>query len=301
VKLIALALLGLLFCSGCGTSYETTASEGFRATVSIPPQKYFLKRVTGDLFDIKVMIPPGHSPATYAPTPRQMRFLNRSKIYFSIGHLPFEKAWMTRIMASNKEMRVVDTSRGISLIREDHHHHGKEDGSADHGPDSSGINPHIWLSPQAVKIQARNMLKGVLAIDPKNRQIYENNFRRFIEDVGRLIVENELRFTGLSNRTFMVFHPAWSYFAREYQLTQLAIEWAGKVPNPAHLVEYIETAKTKGIDVILVQRQFDTHSAEAIASEIGGRVIELDPLAEDWLANMRTIATTISQILDKRQ
>lgn len=283
----------LSLCISCGSTVSDGSSAKDLITVSILPQKYFVQRIAADRFEVNVMIPPGHSPATYAPTPRQMKTLSRSKLYFRIGHIPFEKAWMKNIAANNKTMKIIDTSVGIDLIRGENHH----DHSHSHAHTHAGIDPHIWLSPRAVKIQAKHILDIVIEMDRENRDLYEKNYRQFIWEIGQLDRELKTILEKLPGKKFMVFHPAWSYFAKDYHLEQFPIETGGKSPGAADLKKAVDIAKREGIRVIFVQRQFDSNSARAVAAEIGGRVVAMDPLAEDWLANMKQIAQTIGREL----
>ncbi|MFC2146896.1 metal ABC transporter solute-binding protein, Zn/Mn family, partial [Acidobacteriota bacterium] len=217
--------------------------------------------------------------------------LSLSKLYFRIGHIPFENAWMKNIAANNPHMKIIDTSVGVDLIEtgedehhRNHHHH-------------TGINPHIWLSPHAVKIQAKHILDAVLEIDKQNREFYKENYRLFLLDIDRLDREIKALLEKCTGKKFMVFHPAWSYFARDYGLEQLPIELEGKAPSPADMKKIIDIARKENIRIIFVQEQFDTNSARAVAAEIGGRVVKIDPLALDWLANMKKIAQTLSDTL----
>jgi len=293
MKPVIMFILLSMFFINCGSPGPDISSEKIQITVSILPQKYFVERIAGGGdnldFDIHVMIPPGHSPATYAPTPQQMKALSHCKLYFRIGHIPFENAWMKNISSNNPHMKIIDTSVGVDLIEtgeaEDelhqvHHHH-------------AGIDPHIWLCPRAVKIQAKHILDAVIEIDRENQEFYKENYRLFLLDIDRLDREIKALLEKCRGRKFLVFHPAWSYFAREYGLEQLPIEVEGKAPNPANLKKIIDIARRENIRIIFVQEQFDTHSAGAVAAEIGGRVVKIDPLALDWLDNMKKIAQTL--------
>lgn len=297
MKLVILFILLSMFFLYCGSPGTDVISKKFQITVSILPQKYFVHRIVdgGDNldFDIHIMIPPGHSPATYAPTPQQMKNLDHSKLYFRIGHIPFENAWMKNIADNNPNMKIIDTSVGVDLIetREDegelhqgNHHH-------------AGIDPHIWLSPRAVKIQAKHILDAVIEIDNKNQEFYKENYRLFLRDIDRLDQEIKALLGKYRGRKFIVFHPAWAYFARDYGLEQLPIEIEGKAPNPANLKKIIDIARRENIRIIFVQEQFDTNSARAVAAEIGGQVVKIDPLAIDWLVNMKGIAQTLGDAL----
>ena len=287
------------------------AAEKVSVFVSIVPQQFFVQKIGKDLVDVQVMVQPGASPATYEPKPKQMVDLAKTKIYFAIG-VPFENAWLDKIAEANPDMRVVHTDNGIEkLAMTAHHHHDdhegehheaehaqeKEDhhdetakGGNHHDHDHGGLDPHIWLSPALVKVQARTILSALQEADPVNRSIYENNYNQFIKEIDHLDSDLKEIFAEKKGLQFMVFHPAWGYFAHAYGLEQVPIEVEGKDPKPAQLNELIQHAREEGIKVIFVQPQFSTKSAKVVAREIGGQVAFADPLAEDWLANLRQVA-----------
>lgn len=294
MKPVILFILLSLFFTACGSPGSDVRSEKFQVTVSILPQKYFFERIAGDSantdFDIHVMIPPGQSPETYAPTPQQMKTVSQSSLYLRIGYIPFETAWMKNIAANNPQMKIIDTSVGVDLIKpgETESHHP---GSHPH----AGIDPHTWLSVKAVKIQAKHILDAVIALDSENQDIYEKNYRAFLRDIDDLDREIKAILAHCPGKKFLVFHPAWSYFSRDYDLEQVSIEVEGKVPNPADLKRIIDIARAENLRVVFIQAQFDVHSAQAVAEEIRGRLVPLDPLAEDWLANMKQMAAAICE------
>ena len=285
------------------------AAEKVSVFVSIVPQQFFVQKIGKDLVDVQVMVQPGASPATYEPKPKQMADLAKTKIYFAIG-VPFENAWLDKIAEANPDMRVVHTDDGIEkLAMTAHHHHDegehheaehdqeKEDhhdetakGGDHHDHDHGGLDPHIWLSPALVKVQARTILSALQEADPVNRSTYENNYNQFIKEIDHLDSDLKEIFAEKKGLQFMVFHPAWGYFAHAYGLEQVPIEVEGKDPKPAQLNKLIQHAREEGIKVIFVQPQFSTKSAEVVAREIGGQVAFADPLAEDWLANLRQVA-----------
>ncbi|NOR46316.1 MAG: zinc ABC transporter solute-binding protein [Candidatus Delongbacteria bacterium] len=283
-NIILLTILSIIFVS-CTTELK----QGNIISVSILPQKYFVERIVGNKFDVNVIIPPGSSPATYEPTPANLIALSHSPLYFRIGYIGFEKAWMEKIIAVNPKMKIIDTSKGVELITSDHHHGEEEIGSHEN---ESGVNPHIWLSPSAVKIQAENIYNSIVEIDKVNSELYKNNYESFIKDIDKLDMQIKMMFKNISNRKFIVYHPAWSYFAKDYGLIQVPIEFEGKSPSPATIKNIIDTAKEENIKVVIVQKQFDTKQAEAIAENIQGHVIQLDPLSENWIKNMITIGRT---------
>ncbi len=264
------------------------ASEKIPVFVSILPQKYFAEKIGGEHIDVSVMVEPGGNPHNYEPKPKQMAELSKSKIYFAVG-VTFEDVWLERFAGVNKKMAIVHTEDGVEKIPMKAHHH---EGEKDHvEKDHETKDPHIWLSPPLVKIQAGNIFKALTVADPEHSKDYEVNYNRFITELTDLDTEirNMLAEKGKENQ-FIVFHPAWGYFANTYGLEQIPVETEGKTPKPAELGHLIKHAKEHGIKVIFVQPQFSSKSAEVIAKEIGGKIAFADPLAPDWSDNLRQMA-----------
>ncbi|MGD9058175.1 MAG: zinc ABC transporter substrate-binding protein [Desulfobacterales bacterium] len=258
--------------------------------VSINPQQYFVKQIGKELVDVQVMVPTGADPHTYEPKPRQMAGISKAKAYFAIG-VPFENVWLDKIAAANPDMTVVHTDDGIEKIPVTTQHH--DEGEAHHEEDAHGhgrLDPHIWLSPPLVKIQALTIMSALQKMDPSHQADYQNNYQQFVAQIDQLDSELKTIFAGKQGMRFMVFHPSWGYFARAYGLKQVAVEIEGKDPKPAQVRELIEYARAKEINIIFVQPQFSTKSAQVVAKEIGGQVAFADPLAEDWLGNLREVA-----------
>ena len=279
-------------------------AESVPVFVSIVPQRYFVEKIGGELIKVSVMVKPGASPATYEPKPNQMVTLSKAKIYYAIG-VPFERVWLKKISAANPKMLLVHTEKGIEKRPMKVHHH--EEGNhktlekRSQGPadEHQGImDPHVWLSPPLVKIQAQNILDALLLVDPRHGTIYETNYQKFIVELDALDANIRGIFAGKGERVaFMVFHPAWGYFARTYGLEQIAVEMEGKKPKPADLKHLIHHARERGIKVIFVQPEFSTRSAQAIAKAIGGEVVFANPLAPDWAINLKEIASKFKAAL----
>ena len=297
-----LCICGLILMLICllGFSIASPVSGGnpLKVTVSILPQKYFVERIGGDRVEVSVMVLPGANPATYEPRPRQMVDLTESRIYFAIG-VPFETVWLDKFTHANPGMEVVSTQAGIEKIpmKTPHHH----DGDESHGGPvtETGIrDPHIWLSPPLVMVQARNILSALIKVDPVGRGAYEANYRNFIIELVDLDLKIASLFSdrGTDNR-FMVYHPAWGYFAKAYGLVQIPVETEGKKPTPRGLQQLIGKARQDGIRAVFVQPQFSTKSAETITHAIGGRVIVADPLALDWQTNLLQVAEQFKSAL----
>ncbi len=264
------------------------AADKFNVTVSISPQKYFVKKIAGNLANINVMVLPGNNPTTYEPKPFQMLDLSKSKIYFSIG-VPFEKVWLKKIISTNPNMLLVKTQKNIikkPMVERDVH------------VESQILDPHIWLSPKLVKIQAKNILDGFLKIDEKHKDIYMENYKKFIKEIEDTDSKIKDTLSNLKNRKFMVFHPTWGYFADEYNLEQIPIEVEGKTPSMQTLAKLINKAKKDNIKVVFVQPQFSKKSAEIIAKQIGGKVIAVDPLAENWSENLISVSKVFKKVLN---
>jgi len=310
---LAALLLGIAAC-GSGVAEEQSSQqeeEKLDVTVSILPQKYFVEKVGGDRVRVNVMVEKGMDPHTYEPKPQQLRALSEAEIYASIG-IEFEDAWMERIQSANPEMPVIDSTAGIERIEmvAHHHHHGEEhahhhEGEKEHAHDHEGehgnLDPHVWLSPRLVKVQAENIYNALVKIDPENQEKYKGNLDKFLAEIDALDSQISQNLTGLSERKFIVFHPSWGYFARDYNLEQEPIEVQGQEPSAAELSELISEAKADGIKVIFAQPQFSTKSAKAIAQEIQGEVLLADPLAPNWSANLLSVSETFAKVLNSEQ
>lgn len=260
--------------------------------VSILPQQYFVEQIGKELVDVRVMVPPGAGPETYAPKPRQMAALAGVKIFFAIG-VPFENAWLDKIAATNPGMEVVRSDRDIEKLPTASHHH--EAGAAADASDAP--DPHIWLSPPLVMIQARTVLAALQRADAANAATYAKNHAAFASELERLDAELRRIFDGKRGMRFMVFHPSWGYFAHAYGLEQVPIEIEGKEPKPGRLKDLITQARGLGIKTVFVQPQHSSKSAEMIAREIGARVVQADPLAPDWPENLLRVALRIQEAL----
>ena len=277
------------------------SAERLPVHVSVLPLKTFVEKIGGDHVDVRLMIQPGQSPATYDPTPRQISTLANSVLYIRAG-VPFEKAWMERIRSVNPNMLVLDARAGIDLRiielhENDHdneHHFFKRRADAHQG--ASRHDPHVWTSPPLVKRMAGNIRDALTELDPANGQDYALNFNAFATELDRLDFDIRTRLKGVTMRKFMVYHPAWGYFADTYGLKQVPIEKEGKEPGARRLTALIEQAKREHVRAIFVQPQFNKKSAEQVALAIGGRVVVIDPLASDYADNLRYLAQQIAEV-----
>ncbi len=284
ILITGILLLGLpLAVLAC--TPEEEASDGVGVVVTLLPQAEFVEKVGGEKVEVTVMVPPGASPHTYEPKPAQMAALAKADMYVQVGSgVEFELAWMDKLLATNKKMVVVDCSQGVALremVAEGEHEAEDEN----HGR----MDPHIWMSPVNAQVMVSNICDGLLAVDPENRGYYEQNrdaYRQQLVGIDREVREG---LAGVENRQFMVYHPAFGYFAREYALTMIPMEIEGKEPTAAGLANLIEQAKAHDIRVIFAEPQFDPKSAEVIAEAIDGSVVLIDPLAKDYIGNLRRL------------
>ncbi|MDX4061582.1 zinc ABC transporter substrate-binding protein [Aliarcobacter skirrowii] len=281
--------------------------------VNILPQKYFVEKIVKDKFDINVMVKPGSSPHNFEPKPSQMKALNSSKAYFLVGD-PSELAWINRFKENTKNTLFVDTTIGIEKIamvahthhedehedeenHDDHAHDGesehKEHQDHEHGAD--GLDPHTWLDPISVKVQAKNIYEAMVKIDSKNSDFYKSNYEAFVKELDDLDENIRDILKDFKGRAFMVFHPSWGYFAHRYEIEQISIEIEGKEPKPNDLVKLVEEAKKHDIKIVFVSPQFSQKSAKTISKNIGANVVSINPLSDDWYNNMLLVANEIAK------
>lgn len=288
VLLLSLAIFAAA-CSGPATP----ADDKIRVAVSVPPQAWLVDRVGGERVEVEVMLPPGSSPATYEPSPRQRLAFDRARVLVEVGHpdFPFEKRHLEKWIAGHSGLEVVDMAQGVDFLPA-----GEED---DHPHPEGETDPHLWLSPPVMASAARRVEQALARIDSGHAAFYASRLAALLSDVEDLDRELAETFAGLERRRFLVQHPAWGYFAAHYELEQTAIESGGKEPGPASLVALAERARRDGVRVIFTQRGISDRAARALAREIGARVVEVDPLAYDWLDNLRRVAAALRQALDE--
>jgi len=259
--------------------------------VSILPQKYFAERVAGEHVKVSVMVGNGKSPATYEPTPKQMALLDSSQLYFKIG-VPFESIWIDAISELNPDLEIIECCAELITGHDEgnsHEHHVGEQNAKE----ENAIDPHIWTSPANAKYIALKMKKALIDNYPVYAKEFDDNYSILIEDLDRLDQDIKSSLAQLKNRYIVASHPSWGYYAEAYDLIQVPIEVEGKEVRAKSLAKLIEFARSKNINRVFVQKQFNKNSAEIIAREIAADVIELDPLAEDYIANLYYVTDAI--------
>lgn len=272
----------VLLASSCalvhviGCAEKATPEDGRPiVAVSVPPQAYFVERLAGDLVRTEVMIPPGASPHSHDPGISQVRSVGDAALYVTVGHraFPFERTWLDRLLAQNRDIRIVDCSAGLEQQRGD---------------------PHVWLSPRIVRSIVPRIAAALIDLLPGHGEEIRRREGDFLGEIDRLDADIRSSLPGGGKR-FYVFHPAWGSFAREYGLEQVPIEIDNKEPDPRQLAALIQRAREEKARILFVQPQFSKRSAELIAGEIGAKVVVVDPLARDWEANLRRAAAAFRE------
>lgn len=255
--------------------------------VSIEPQKFFLENIVKDKFEVNTIIPDGSNPEAYDPTPAQMVAVGKSKLYFKIGYLNFENAWISNIQKNNPLLKISNCSKSIQPISptDDGHHH-------DHSHD--GPDPHLWSSPKTALIIAQNMRDEIINFDPANKSFYENNYKELAATIYETDSIIKTYLEKAPSRSFIIYHPALSYFANEYNLCQFSIEHEGKQPTPVELKALVNLAKTENIKVVFIQAEYDAKNAETVAKEIGAKVVPINLLSYNWNEEMIKIAKALA-------
>ena len=260
-----------------GTLFSCSSAKNDNAnkiTVSIEPLRYLTEQIVGDRFEVVTMVPKGSSPETYEPTARQMADLSESILYIKVGELGFERTWMPRLTSNAPHITVVNSSEGITS--------------------HIGDDPHSWMSARNAIIMAHNIYEAVKRIDVKDSVF----FRQRLDSLCSVIhaTDKYIRQTTAQAqcKSFIIYHPALTYFASDYGLEQLALEEHGREPSAAELEQIISTARAKGVKTMFVQREFANRNVDIITNTIGARKVEINPLGYDWNKEMRRIAAEMT-------
>ncbi|MCB1113597.1 MAG: zinc ABC transporter substrate-binding protein [Chlamydiia bacterium] len=256
--------------------------------VSVAPHKYFVNAIGGDKVEVIQMVPSSASPHTYEPTPSQILKAGKAQAWFRVGE-GFETRALESLQAYNPNFVSIDLRKGLPLIPTPHHTHtGKCCGI-------EGADLHIWLSLRMAQLQAKKIYEELAKLSPENELYYKKNFNSFIQKLQTLDQKLTRLFEKDKGRVFLVTHPAYAYFCRDYGLEQMSIEYEGKEPTPQAMNRMLETARKLKIHTVFTQAQYGTKGAALIANLLNGNTIELDPYAEDYLKNMETMAQAIKQ------
>ncbi|MCM2130696.1 metal ABC transporter solute-binding protein, Zn/Mn family [Larsenimonas rhizosphaerae] len=301
--LVATALLTL--------SPLTAMAAPLSVSVSIIPQQWLIKQLGQDSVDVQTMVLPGQEPEDFSPSPRQLSSLSHSRLYFSIG-VPFEAAWLDRFAERAPDMNIVSMDKNVAHrsieshdepshhdgeAHNDHHahddhHHGHEAASGHHH-EAGAPDPHIWLDPNNMIIMAHNAADALVNALPDQAGAIRQRESALVDEIKQTDQQITRQLMPYKGRSFMVYHPAWGYFADHYHLNQHPIELNGREPTPRALHDLMTTARKNGIHTIFVQKQFSQATARRLAESLDGNVVSIDPLAEDYPANLHRIADAL--------
>ncbi len=289
--LLSLAAILILLLAGCASAPQAKPTPAKPApakplvAVALVPQASFVKAVAGDLVDIAIMIPAGKSPGNYEPTPQEMERFSRSSVYFAIG-IPTEKASiLPKTKDLNPKLKIISMNDEVKKVYPEREFApGKRDG-------------HIWLSPKRAKVMVEIIARELSLLDPQNKAVFATNAKKYIDQLDQLDQRIKTSLSKLTNKIFIVYHPAFGYFADDYGLTMLALEKDGKDITASDLGKIVDEAKQKKIKVVFYQAEIDSQQTKAFAESIGGHAEQVAPLAADYINNLDKTAQTFAKIM----
>jgi len=293
-RLLVFLIPASFLVAGCRPDSATNTGKPV-VTVTILPFRYFVEQLAGDRFKVNVLVPPGANHHAYDPTPRQLQDLEHSKALFVNGYLGFEQTWLPKVRSNLPQLPVVNLSAGIDLITIEGSE-GEQEDEADHaGHSHEGPDPHYWLSARDARILAGNMARGLIAADPQGEQLIQRNLTVLIARLDSLDTTINQALSGIENRSFIIFHPALNYFARDYDLIQHSMELGGKEPTASHFRDLVDLSINENISIIFVQKEYDQENARTLAREIGAEIISIDPMSADWIHEMSSLKDKLTR------
>lgn len=248
-------------------------------TVTISPYKYFVDQIAKGKVNVNVMVSNGNNPETYEPYAQQMMELSKSALYLKVGSIGFEQTWMKKLQDNAPDMKVIDTSVGIKPAK----------------TPGGNIDPHVWMSCSNARIIASNILKALNELEPKNKAFFEKNYQSLLSIIDKRdsIIKESFKKNPDLVRKFVIYHPILTYFARDYQLEQLAIEEEGREPSAAQLKSLIERARKEKIKFCLIQAEFANRNTTTFINESHTKPMDINPLQGDWNWAMQEAAAAV--------
>jgi zinc transport system substrate-binding protein len=278
---VMIILSGMLLFGCSNNEQENVKEDKPIIAVTIVPEQTFVEAVCGDLAEVVVLVPPGNSPENYEPTPMIIEKFSKASLYFSIG-VSTEEA---NILPKATDIKTIALQDEVALIYDDRTFESNE------------RDPHIWLSPKRVKVMIEVISREMGKLDVANKETYEKNAKAYIEQLDELDKEIKESLDGVQNKKIIVYHPAFGYLADDYSLEMYSLEEEGKESTVMHLQEMIDLAKKENIKAIFYQEEIDSSQSKAFAEEIGGKTVQLSPLAADYIDNLKKMAETISEVM----
>ena len=271
-------ILLTLILIGCSTHSDTASDKTIYVTIA--PLRAIVEDVSCHDFDVEILVPKGAGPETFEPTAKQLTAMSNADVVFTTGLITFEHNLTENIPAE----RIVDLSRGVELIKgscsHGHHHH------------AHGIDPHIWTSPRALKTMTLNICDALMERYPDSTK-YITAAEGVIARLDTLDAYCKRSIEQSETKSVMIYHPAYTYYAHDYHIDQIAIEHDGKEPTPKRLKSLIATAQRLGIGHILLQAQYSEDKVRSLARECNAEIIVVDPLAEDIIAEIERVTNII--------
>lgn len=248
-------------------------------TVTIPPYQYFVDKIAGDKVDVNVMVSNGNNPETYEPNAQQMMELSNSALYLKVGSIGFEQTWMKKLQDNAPDMKVIDTSVGITPAK----------------TPGGNIDPHVWMSCKNARIISSNIFKALCQLEPENKTFFQKNYQQLLSSIDRQdsIIRKSFKDNPEMVRKFVIYHPILTYFARDYQLEQLAIEEEGREPSAAQLKSLIERARMQKIRYCLIQAEFANRNTTTFIKESQTKAMDINPLQADWANAMKEVSLAV--------
>ena len=268
--------------------------SNINAVVSILPTQTFVKAIGGDKVNVSLMVQPANSPHTYEPKPSQMIEIAKANLYLAID-VEFEHVWLPKFKNLNPKMQIIDLADNITKMQMEEKHGDEEHDEHHVEHKHEGGDPHIWTAPANVKIIAQTIYNALKKEDPENTNYYKENLDNFlalIDETDRQIID--ILSSLADGKKFMVFHPSWGYFAKAYNLEQIAVEVEGKEPKPKELIHLLKEAKEEKVKAIFTQPEFSDTVAKIIAKELQIPVVKVSPLAPNWSENLINISKVIA-------
>jgi ABC-type metal ion transport system, periplasmic component/surface adhesin len=282
--IILLLLFAGIFIAGsfiyfAASNQEEVDNGKIDVAVSIGPEVEFVKAVGGDKVNVILMVPSGSDPHTYEPLPSQLTRVSNAKMYAEVGTpVEFETNYMAKIKSINPSMLIVNCSNGVELMSN----------TAEN--ESDEVDPHIWTDPKNAKIMVENIYQGLVQIDPADKDYFQKNRDQYLQKLGQLDKNTTEILKGKNSSTILVFHPAFGYYAKEYNLTQVAAMINDEEPSPQRIAMLVNVARNNNITVVFTEPQYDPKYMQSVASQINGRVVFVNDLDENYLQNMENVA-----------
>lgn len=286
-KFLYLIILCVILAGCKGTpqkqadSGKTSGTEkpAVTVTVTISPYKYFVDQIAKGKVDVNVMVSNGNNPETYEPYAQQMMELSKSALYLKVGSIGFEQTWMKKLQDNAPDMKVIDTSVGIKPAK----------------TPGGNIDPHVWMSCSNARIIASNILKALCELEPKNKAFFEKNYQSLLSIIDKRdsTIKESFKKDPDQVRKFVIYHPILTYFARDYQLEQLAIEEEGREPSASQLKSLIQRARKEKIKFCLIQAEFANRNTTTFINESHTKPMDINPLQGDWNRAMQEAAAAV--------